>query len=82
MKKVPDFYNNLEEIKKEIHSLLIRGVKDRKSNFHNIVFNTINLVNQFEKLISVLHIQKEYRVQTLLLVLLLLSVYLKKILSF
>ena len=54
MKKVPDFYNNLEEIKKEIQSLLIRGVKDRKSNFHNIVFNTINLVNQPEARVVVL----------------------------
>ena len=43
MKELPKFYNCLEETKKEIFSLLFQGVKKRKSNFHNLVLNTIGV---------------------------------------
>ncbi len=48
MKELPKFYNSLEETKKEIFSLLFQGVKKRKSNFHNLVLNTIDLQNKPE----------------------------------
>tara|TARA_Y100000589_G_C27054261_1_gene588588 strand:- start:114 stop:731 length:618 start_codon:yes stop_codon:yes gene_type:complete len=43
MKQYPKFYNDLEETKKEILSLLFQGVKKRKSNFHNTILNTVGL---------------------------------------
>ena len=46
MKELPKFYNSLEETRKEIFSLLFQGVKKRKSNFHNLVLNTIDLQNK------------------------------------
>lgn len=46
MKEIPKFYNSLEETKKEIFSLLIQGVKKRKSNFHNTVLNTVTINNK------------------------------------
>ena len=46
MRELPKFYNSLEETRKEIFSLLFQGVKKRKSNFHNLVLNTIDLQNK------------------------------------
>ena len=46
MKELPKFYNSLEETRKEIFSLLFQGVKKRKSNFHNLVLNTVDLQNK------------------------------------
>ena len=46
MRELPEFYNSLEETRKEIFSLLFQGVKKRKSNFHNLVLNTIDLQNK------------------------------------
>ena len=46
MKELPKFYNSLEETRKEIFSLLFQGVKKRKSNFHNLVLNTVDLHNK------------------------------------
>ena len=37
MKELPKFYNNLDLTLEEIKGLLSRGVKDRKSGFHNFV---------------------------------------------
>jgi len=45
MKEIPKFYDCLEETKKEIFSLLFQGVKKRKSNFHNLVLNTLGMDN-------------------------------------
>ena len=48
MKTLPNFYNNLDEIEKEIYSLLIQGVKKRKSYFHNAVLGSIPYDNKPE----------------------------------
>ena len=41
MKELPKFYNDIDETFDEIKSLLSRGVKDRKSNFHYTTLCTI-----------------------------------------
>ena len=46
MRELPKFYNCLAETRKEIFSLLFQGVKKRKSNFHNLVLNTVDLQNK------------------------------------
>ena len=45
MKEIPKFYNDLNEVEKEIFSLLNQGVKKRKSNFHNLALGTTSLKN-------------------------------------
>ena len=48
MKTLPKFYNDLDEIEKEIYNLLIQGVKKRKSNFHNAVLGSVSFDNKPE----------------------------------
>ena len=43
MKQLPNYYNNLDLTLKEILGLIQRGVKDRKSGFHNFVIATSSL---------------------------------------
>ena len=40
MKQLPKYYDNLDLTLKEILGLIQRGVKDRKSGFHNFVLAT------------------------------------------
>ena len=54
MNNFPKFYNCLDETKKEIFSLLFQGAKKRKSNFHNVILNTISLDNKPEARVVVL----------------------------
>ena len=46
MKELPNYYNNLELTLKEIFGLIERGIKDRKSGFHNFVIATSSLDNK------------------------------------
>ena len=46
MKELPNYYNNLELTLKEIFGLIERGIKDRKSGFHNFVIATSSLYNK------------------------------------
>tara|TARA_B100000700_G_C14978968_1_gene825363 strand:+ start:877 stop:1494 length:618 start_codon:yes stop_codon:yes gene_type:complete len=48
MKTLPKFYNDLDEIEREIYNLLIQGVKKRKSNFHNAVLGSVSYDNKPE----------------------------------
>ena len=45
MREIPKFYNDLNEIEKEIYSLLHQGVKKRKSNFHYLALGTTSSEN-------------------------------------
>ena len=40
MKEIPKYYDNLDLTLEEILGLIQRGVKDRKSGFHNFVLAT------------------------------------------
>ena len=40
MKDIPKYYDNLDLTLEEILGLIQRGVKDRKSGFHNFVLAT------------------------------------------
>ena len=42
MKELPEFYNDIDKTLLEIKSMLSRGVKDRKSNFHYTTLCTID----------------------------------------
>ena len=46
MKDVPKFYNDLKLTLEEIFHLLKRGVRDRKSGFHNVVLVTTDKENR------------------------------------
>jgi len=46
MKQLPNYYNNLDLTLKEILGLIQRGVKDRKSGFHNFVLATSSFKNE------------------------------------
>ena len=48
MKTLPKFYNDLDEIEKEIYNLLIQGVEKRKSKFHNAVLGSVSFDNKPE----------------------------------
>ena len=54
MREIPDHYNNLDLTFEEILSLLQRGVKDRKSGFHNFVIATFSTNHQPDARIVVL----------------------------
>ncbi len=41
MRQLPNYYNDLNLTLNEILGLIERGVKDRKSGFHNFVISTI-----------------------------------------
>ena len=41
VKELPEFYNDIDKTLSEIKSLLSRGVKDRKSNFHYTTLCTV-----------------------------------------
>ena len=45
MKELPNYYNDLDLTLKEILGLIQRGVKDRKSGFHNFVVATSSFQN-------------------------------------
>ena len=42
MKELPEFYNDIDKTLLEIKSMLSRGVKDRKSNFHYTTLCTVD----------------------------------------
>ena len=46
MKQLPNYYDDLDLTLKEILGLIQRGVKDRKSGFHNFVLATSSFVNE------------------------------------
>ena len=46
MKEVPKYYDNLDLTLEEILGLIQRGVKDRKSGFHNFVLATSSFKNE------------------------------------
>ena len=46
MKEIPKYYDNLDLTLEEILGLIQRGVKDRKSGFHNFVLATSSFKNE------------------------------------
>ena len=46
MKQLPNYYDDLDLTLKEILGLIQRGVKDRKSGFHNFVLATSSFENE------------------------------------
>ena len=46
MRQLPNYYNDLELTLKEILGMIQRGVKDRKSGFHNFVIATSSFNNK------------------------------------
>ena len=46
MKQLPNYYDNLDLTLEEILGLIQRGVKDRKSGFHNFVLATSSFKNE------------------------------------
>ena len=46
MKEIPKYYDNLDLTLEEILGLIQRGVKDRKSGFHNFVLATSSFENE------------------------------------
>ena len=46
MKEIPKYYDNLDLTLEEILGLIHRGVKDRKSGFHNFVLATSSFKNE------------------------------------
>ena len=46
MKQLPNYYDDLDLTLEEILGLIQRGVKDRKSGFHNFVVATSSFENE------------------------------------